>query len=132
MPRYSDETVEFEQSSGFGEYRTTLNAAMGEELRFTLAVSCYPTPAVFDLPSDFNVLNQNEPGNDVTVFDLSLSVTDEAVYVFTGKNGNAGQLSTAFSLAVAPLAGTLLLSSQKQKINSSYLSNRNNHCRSID
>ena len=63
-----------------------------------MAVRCYPMPAVFDWPSEFNVLNQNEPGDDVTVFELSVSVTDEAVYNFTGRNGISGQTTSTFLL----------------------------------
>ena len=97
VSQYSDVTFRFEQSSGSSEYRATLNVATGEELRFSVAVRCYPTPAVFDWPSEFNVLNTNEPKDDVTVFDLSVSVTEEVVYSFTGRNGFGGQAVSAFS-----------------------------------
>ena len=70
-----------------------------------MAVSCYPTPAVCDWPSGFNVLNQYDQENDVTFFELSVPVTDDVMYTFTGQNGHNGQLSAEFTINVIP-AGT--------------------------
>ena len=103
----SSNTIEFVESSQPGEYTATVDATMTEQLNVSIKVTCYPSPAVFNWPSDFNVRDQQEPGNDVTVFDLSVSVIDQAVYVFTGKNGNDGQLMTTFSLTVTTSARTL-------------------------
>ena len=71
-----------------------------------MAVSCFPTPAVFDWPNGFIVVNQQQM-DDVTVFDLSVPVTDVLVYSLIGKNGNIGQLSTEYIINVKP-AGALL------------------------
>ena len=102
----SSGTVTFEESSQPVGYKTTLDAAMTHELRFSMAVSCFPTPAVFDWPSGFSVVNQQQL-DDVTVFDLSVPVTDVLVYSLIGKNGNIGQLNTEYIINVKP-AGALL------------------------
>ena len=65
-----------------------------------MAVMCYPLPAIFEWPSDFNVLNQYEQDNDVTLFDVSVAVTDDVRHSFPGRNGNNGDFYSEFVINV--------------------------------
>ena len=102
VSRYNNETVAFD---GLIVY---VFGSPVKEMALKLAVRSYPTPAVFDWPNAINVSATQEPGDDVTVIDLSVFVTAEVTYNVTGRNGDSGQLTTEIRMFVKPRGMTFV------------------------
>ena len=104
MSWYNNETV------GFNGRTTYVFGTSGEEQGFKLAVRSYPTPAVFWWPNAMNVSATNETGDDVTVFELIVTVDNETTYMVNGTNGVSGQLTSEIRIIVKPRGMSLAIS----------------------
>ena len=93
---YNNETVVFDA------HTASVSGSLAEELAFKLAFRSYPTPAVFEWPDAINVLATSEPGNDVTVFELIVTVDNETTYMVNGTNGESGRLTSEIWIIVKP------------------------------
>ena len=96
MSWYNNDTVTFDGRT------TYVFGTSGEEQAFKLAVRSYPTPAVFEWPDAIIVSATRTPGNDVTVFELSVTVNDEMTYTAYGTNGYRGQLMSEIRIVAKP------------------------------
>ena len=72
----------------------------GEVVRFKIAVRSFPTPAVVLWPNGITLLYTSVPGEDVSVFDLSVVVEEDMTYTATARNGENGQLTSDIHVRV--------------------------------
>ena len=95
MSGYNGDTVIFDGNT------TSLTGSPAEVVTFKLAVKSYPKPAVFDWLNGISLSATREPEDDITVFDLSVTVANHAsVYTVTGRNGDGGQLTSEIRIVV--------------------------------